>query len=59
MKAQTALDALNEKLGEKINVTLEAAAISPWGDWTQKIPIVLASGGEFRHDLYGGLGVLF
>ena len=45
-KAQTALDALNEKLGEKINVTLEAAAIS-WGDWTQKIPMVLASGENF------------
>lgn len=45
-KSQTALDAFNEKLNEELNATLEVSAIS-WGDWTQKIPIVLASGENF------------
>lgn len=44
--SQEGLDYQNELLKEKINATLDPLPIS-WGDWRQKIPIILASGESF------------
>ena len=44
--ADGALDALNEKLKEKINATLDPLPVS-WGDWSQKLPVIMASGESY------------
>lgn len=44
--AAAALDALNQKLKEKINATLDPIAIS-YGDMAQKLPVILGSGEEY------------